>query len=73
MKRGILYTGIICIILGIIGRIFANQYSYVSADGMLHDSALMPISALLLLFGVLFVIIFGILFLIRALRNRKLK
>lgn len=71
MKRGTLYTGIALIILGIVGHMYGDQYSYVSADGRLHDSALLPISALLLIVGIVLLFIFSIKFLVKVLKKNK--
>ena len=69
MKRTTLFISIALIVAGIIARIYAAQYSYVSADGMLHDSAWLPIGTLMLVIGVFALIIVGFLYLIRLLRK----
>ena len=69
MKKKVLYTSLALIVIGIIGRIYAAQYSYVSADGMLHDSAWLPIGTLMIFIGVLALIILGIMALIKSLKK----
>ena len=71
MKRKIFYISIGLIVIGIIGRIYAAQYTYVSSDGILHDSAWLPIGTLMIVIGILALVVLGILYLINLLRNRQ--
>ena len=43
MKRNILYISIVLIVVGLIGRLYAAQYTYVTPEGVLVDSAWLPI------------------------------
>ena len=70
MKRIVLYVSIVLIVVGIIGRLYADQYSHVTPEGMLVDSAWLPIGTLMILVGVLALIVLGILSAISYLRNR---
>ena len=54
------------IVIGIIGRIYAAQYSYVSPEGMVQDSAWLPIGTLMIVIGVLILIVLGIQFMVSA-------
>ena len=69
MKRNVFYISIALIVIGIIGRIYAAQFSYVTPEGVLQDSAWLPIGALMIIIGVLALIVLGILFVIKSLRN----
>jgi len=72
MKRKIiLYLSIILIVVSVIGRVFADQYSYVSADGMVHDSAWLPLGTLMVVVGVLMLVIVGIVSLVSYLKKPK--
>lgn len=70
MKRNILIVSIVLIVVGIIGRLYADQYSYVTPEGMLVDSPWLLIGTLMILIGVLVLIVLGILSAIGYLRNR---
>ena len=70
MKRIVFYVSIVLIVVGIIGRLYADQYSYVTPEGMLVDSAWLPIGTLMILIGVLALIVLGVLSAISYLRNR---
>jgi len=70
MKRIVLYASIVLIVLGIIGRLYADQYSHVTPEGMVVDSAWLPIGTLMILLGVLALIVLGIVSAIGYLRNR---
>jgi energy-converting hydrogenase Eha subunit C len=70
MKRIVLYASIVLIVIGIIGRLYANQYSHVTPEGMMVDSAWLPIGTLMILIGVLVLIVLGIVSAIGYLRNR---
>ena len=70
MKRIVLYVSIVLIVIGIIGYIYANQYSHVTPEGMVVDSIWLLIGPLMILVGVLVLIVLGILSAISYLRNR---
>ena len=70
MKRAF-YVSIALIVIGIIGRIYADQSSYVMPDGMLHDSIWLPLGTLMIFIGVLILIILGIRYVISSLKNRQ--
>jgi len=70
MKRIVRYASIVLIVLGIIGRLYADQYSHVTPEGMVVDSAWLPIGTLMILLGVLALIVLGIVSAIGYLRNR---
>lgn len=57
MARKLSITSVIMLVVGIIGRIYANNYTYIDANGILRDTAWLPISALLLLIGFLLLLI----------------
>ena len=69
MKRIILVTGIALIVVGIVGRLYAAQYTHVTPDGVLHDSAWLPIGTFMLLFGILALLVLGIQYAISYLRS----
>ena len=71
MKRNIFYVSIVLIVIGIIGRLYADQYSHVTPEGMVVDSIWLPIGTLMILIGVLALIVLGILYVISYLRNRQ--
>ena len=71
MKRNIFYISIVLIVVGVIGRIYAAQYSHVTPEGMLVDSAWLPIGTLMVVIGILVLIVLGILYVIGYLRNRR--
>jgi energy-converting hydrogenase Eha subunit C len=70
MKRKILYISIVLIVVGFIGRIYADRYSYVTPEGMLVDSIWLPIGTLMIVIGVLALFVLGIAYAISYLRNR---
>jgi uncharacterized membrane protein len=70
MKRIVFYVSIVLIVIGIIGYIYANQYSHVTPEGMVVDSVWLPIGTLMILIGVLALIVLGIVSAISYLRNR---
>jgi len=70
MKRNIFYVSIVLIVIGIIGRLYADQYSHVTPEGMLVDSMWLPIGTLMIIIGVLALFVLGILCAIGYLRNR---
>ncbi len=70
MKRYIFYISIVLIVAGIVGRLYADQYSYVTPEGMVVDSAWLPIGTFMTCVGALALIVLGILSVVGYLRNR---
>jgi nitrate reductase gamma subunit len=70
LKRIVFYVSMVLIVIGIIGRLYADQYSHVTPEGMVVDSAWLPIGTLMILIGVLALIVLGIVSVISYLRNR---
>ena len=70
MKRNAFYISIVLIVIGIIGRFYAAQYSHVTPEGLLVDSAWLPIGTLMIIIGILALFVLGILYAISYLRNR---
>ena len=73
MKRNMFYVSIVLIVTGIIARIYAEQYSHVTPEGLVVDSAWLPIGTLMVLIGILALIVLGIQSIIGYLRNRRKK
>ena len=71
MKRRALYISIVLVVIGIIGRLYAAQYSHVTAESMLVDSVWLPIGTLLMVVGILALLVLGVLYAISYLRNRS--
>ena len=71
MKRIALYVSLALIVVGFIGRIYAAQYSYVTEEGMLVDSAWLPIGTLMIVIGVLVLLVVGVPYLIGYLKSRS--
>ena len=70
MKRNIFYISIALIVIGIIGRLYADQYSHVTPEGLVVDSVWLPIGSLMVVVGILALLVLGILYLASYLRNR---
>ena len=70
MKRIILYTSIVLIVIGIIGRLYAVQDAHVTPEGVLVESAWLPIGTLMIIVGILALFALGVLYVISYLRNR---
>ena len=70
MKRIILYASIVLIAIGIIGRLYAAQYAHVTPEGVLVESAWLPIGALMIIVGILALFVLGVLYGIGYLKNR---
>lgn len=70
MTRKLLITSIIMLVLGNIGRIYANNYTYIDTDGILRDTAWLPISAFLLLSGFLLLLISLGMYVVGYMKNR---
>ncbi len=71
MTRKMLIAGIILLVAGFIGRIYSANYTFVDANGILHDTAWLPVSALMLLVGLILLLIAAVLFGIGLLRSRQ--
>lgn len=75
MKRILLIISIVLIVLGVVGRFVAAQMEYVTEEGMLVESGLTPLSALVLVLGVLLLIIWAMIALIgwivRLIKKRR--
>ena len=71
MKRIALYVSVGLVVIGLIGRLYAAQYSHVTAEGMLVDSAWLPIGTLLMVVGILALLVLGVIYAISYLRNRS--
>lgn len=69
MPRKLLITSVILLAVGIVGSIVASNSSYVDASGMVHDSMLTPISALLIVLAVILLLVSGIMFVIKAIKK----
>ena len=65
-----LVISIVLIVAGIIGYIYANQYSHVTPEGMVVDSPWLLVGPLMAMVGILGLFIVSILFLIGFLRKR---
>ena len=65
-----LVISIVLIVAGIIGYIYANQYSHVTPEGMVVDSPWLFLGPLMAVVGILGLFVVGVLFLIGFLRKR---
>lgn len=70
MKQKLLITSIIMLIVGNMGRIYANNYTYIDANDILRDTAWLPVSAFLLLIGFLLLLVVFLLYSVGYLKNR---
>ena len=68
-----LVISIVLIIAGIIGYVYANQYSHVTPEGMVVDSPLLLFGPLMAMAGILGLFVVGVLFLISFLKKRLKK
>lgn len=57
MTGKLLIASIILLAAGFIGRVYAANYTFVDADGILRDTAWLPLSTLMLLVGFLLLLI----------------
>jgi hypothetical protein len=71
MKRYALYISTLLIVIGIVGRLYADQNTYVTPEGILVESAWLPIGTLMILVGVLALFVLGVLYIISYLRERR--
>jgi hypothetical protein len=65
-----LVISIVLIGAGIIGYIYANQYSHVTPEGMVVDSPWLLLGPLMAMVGILGLFVVGVSFLIGFLRKR---
>ena len=70
MKRNALIASFIMLVVGIIGRIYASNYTYVDEAGILYDSAWLPIGTLLIVISVVILLVLGVLSIINYFKNR---
>lgn len=70
MKQKLLITTVIMLVVGTVGRIYANNYTYIDANGILRDTAWLPISTFLLLIGFLLLLAVFLLYGVGYLKNR---
>jgi len=68
-RKRSLIASLVFIALGFLGRLYGDQYSYVSADGMLHDSIWLPIGTLMMVFGIIALLIVGIIYAVAAIKK----
>jgi hypothetical protein len=73
MKRNILITSIVMIVIGFITARVGDNLSTVTESGMVQDSILMPIGAILLILGILALFIAILWYLIGFIRGRLKK
>ena len=70
MTRKLLITSILLLTMGIIGRIYAANYTYIDANNVLRDTAWLPIGSFMFLAGVFLLPVAAGLFGVNILRNR---
>ena len=73
MKRNTLITSIVLIVVGFIIARVGDNLSPVNESGMVQDSILMPIGAILLILGILALVVAILWYLIGFIRNRLKK
>jgi hypothetical protein len=73
MKRNTLITSIGLILVGFITTRIGDSLSTVTESGMVQDSFLMPIGAILLILGILVLIVSVVWYLVDILRGRLKK
>ena len=73
MKRSILITSIALIVIGFITARVGDNLSTVTESGMVQDSILMPIGAILFILGLLAIVIATLWYLIDFIRSRLKK
>ena len=71
MKRNLLILSLIILFLSFIGLIYSANLSYVDSNGLVHDSAWMPISALSNLLGWILLIVSLVLYGIAFIKKRR--
>ena len=73
MKKIMLYICIVLVLGGFIARNYAARYSHVTPEGMLVDSAWLPVGTLMLLVGILVLIVLGIQFILGYIKGQRKK
>jgi putative exporter of polyketide antibiotics len=73
MKRNILITSIVLIVIGFITARVGDNLSTVTESGVVQDSMLMPIGAILFILGLLALVVTIIWYLIGFIRGRLKK
>jgi uncharacterized membrane protein YidH (DUF202 family) len=73
MKRNILITSIVMIVIGFIIARVGDNLSTVTESGMVQDSMLMPIGAILFVLGLLALVVAILWYLIGFIRGRLKK
>ena len=73
MKRNILITSIALIVIGFVTARVGDSLSTVNESGMVQDSILMPIGAILFILGLLAIVIAIIWYLVDFIRGRLKK
>jgi hypothetical protein len=73
MKRNVLITSIVLIVIGFITARVGDNLSTVTESGMVQDSILMPIGAILFILGFLALVVAILWFLISFIRGRLKK
>ncbi len=73
MKRNTLITSIALIVIGFITARVGDNLSTVTASGMLQDSILMPIGAILFILGFLVLVVAMLWYLVDFVRGRSKK
>jgi hypothetical protein len=73
MKRNILITSIVMIVIGFIAARVGDNLSTVTESGMVQDSVLMPIGAILFVLGLLALVVATLWYLIGFIRGRLKK
>ncbi len=73
MKRIVLFTSIVLIVVGFIAARVGDSLSTVTESGMLQDSALMPIGAILFVLGFLALVVAVLWYLVDFIKGRLKK
>lgn len=73
MKRITLITSIVLIVVGFIGARIGDRLSTVSGSGVVQDSILMPIGAILCILGLLGLVVAMIWYLLSFIQGRMKK
>ena len=71
MNRTVFYAGIALVVIGIVGRFYAAQYTHVTPDGILRDSLWLPIGSFMVIFGTLALLVCGVQYAITYLRSAR--
>ena len=73
MKRNTLFTSIALIVIGFITARVGDNLSTVTESGMVQDSILMPIGAILFILGLLALVVAALWYMIDFIRDRLKK